>query len=265
MKIARYEFGGGVSYGIVEPGDGTVRELAREPFGGIRESGAVRLLSEVRLLAPAVPSKIVAVGLNYVDHAREMGKEIPAEPLLFLKAPSALNRPGGDVVYPRTSRRVDYEAELAVVIGRAARDVRAADAPSVIFGYTCMNDVTARDLQVRDGLFARAKGFDTFAPLGPWIETQLSPSALRVRCTVNGRVRQDGNTREMAASAFQLVEFITQVMTLFPGDVIATGTPPGVGPVEVGDVMTVEIEGIGSLTNRVAAPRESSRGETITR
>jgi 2-keto-4-pentenoate hydratase/2-oxohepta-3-ene-1,7-dioic acid hydratase in catechol pathway len=262
VRIVRYEYGGSPFYGIADPGRKTVRELAAGPFDPIRESGTVHPFAEIRLLAPAVPSKIVAVGLNYRDHAKEMGKPIPPEPLLFLKAPSALNRPGGDVVYPRSSRRVDHEAELAIVIGKTAKDVRAADAPSVILGYTCINDVTARDLQVRDGLYARAKGFDGFAPLGPWIETELSPSALRVRCTVNGRVRQDGNTRGMAASPFQLVEFITHIMTLFPGDVIATGTPPGVGSVEVGDVMTVEIEGIGALTNRVVAPGESNGGET---
>jgi 2-keto-4-pentenoate hydratase/2-oxohepta-3-ene-1,7-dioic acid hydratase in catechol pathway len=255
MKFLRYEKDGKVSGGILDPGSGEIREIEGLPFDGMRPTGKKDRLSEVRLLAPVVPSKIVAVGLNYKDHAREMGKKIPEEPLLFLKAPSALNRPGGDVVYPPSSQRMDYEAELAVVIGKVAKDVKEKDAPSVIFGYTCINDVTARDLQVKDGLFARAKGFDTFSPIGPWIETELDPSALRVRCLVNGELRQDGNTREMAASAFRLVEFISHVMTLLPGDVIATGTPPGVGPVKVGDVMTIEVEGIGSLTNRVVAPQ----------
>ena len=254
MKIGRYESDGRISFGIVDPKGGTVREIDGDPFDGIRETGAVRRLSEVRLLAPVAPSKIVAVGLNYRDHAKEMGKKIPEEPLIFLKAPSALNRPGGDVVYPAASRRVDYEAELAVVIGKRAKDVSEGEAPSVILGYTGINDVTARDLQTKDGLYARAKGFDTFAPLGPWIETELDPSGLSVRCTVNGVVRQDGNTREMGASVFRLVEFISHVMTLLPGDVIATGTPPGVGPVQVGDEMTVEVEGIGTLTNRIVAP-----------
>jgi 2-keto-4-pentenoate hydratase/2-oxohepta-3-ene-1,7-dioic acid hydratase in catechol pathway len=157
------------------------------------------------------------------------------------------------VIYPRASQRLDYEAELAVVIGKAAKSVKAMDAPSVILGYTCINDVTARDLQAKDGLYARAKGFDTFAPIGPWIETELDPGALRIRCLVNGQVRQDGNTREMAVSVFRLVEFISHIMTLFPGDVIATGTPPGVGPLKAGDVMTIDIEGIGPLTNRVVA------------
>lgn len=262
MKIGRYEAAGRVSFGVVDPEGDVVREIEGSPFGSIRETGEVRRLSEVRLLAPVTPSKIVAVGLNYRDHAKEMGKSLPEEPLLFLKAPSALNHPGGDVVYPSASRRVDHEAELAVVIGKEAKRVRSAEAAGVILGYTCINDVTARDLQARDVQYARAKGFDTFAPLGPWIETELSPESLAVRCAVNGEVRQDGNTREMGASVFRLVEFISHIMTLYPGDVIATGTPPGVGPLRVGDVVTVEIEGIGTLSNRIVAPQESSTRET---
>ena len=254
MKILRFESGGQAFYGLVDPGTGKIRELSGPPFEAIQLAGRGHSLDEVRVLAPVAPSKIVAVGLNYRDHAREMGKKIPEEPLLFLKAPSALNRPGGDIVYPRASKRVDHEAELAVVIGRTAKDVPRKDAASVILGYTCINDVTARDLQVKDGLYARAKGFDTFAPLGPWIETELDPSALAVRCLVNGQVRQDGNTREMAATVPELVEYISHIMTLCPGDVIATGTPPGVGPVKVGDEIRIELEGIGALTNRVVAP-----------
>jgi len=254
MKILRFEKTGKIFWGALTPESGEIREIEGGPFDGIRFTGNRHRLAEIRLLAPVVPSKIVAVGLNYKDHAREMGKKIPEEPLIFLKAPSALNHPGGDVVYPGATQRLDYEAELAVVIGRVAKAVKEKDAPSVILGYTCINDVTARDLQVKDGLYARAKGFDTFAPIGPWIETELDPSALRVRCLVNGKIRQDGNTREMGASVFRLVEFVSHIMTLFPGDVIATGTPPGVGPVNVGDVMTIEVEGIGSLTNRVVAP-----------
>ncbi len=254
MKILRFESGGTTAYGLVEPRTGEIREIAGEPFEGIRLTGRAFALDDVRVLAPVSPSKIVAVGLNYRDHAREMGKTIPAEPLLFLKAPSAVNRPGGDIVYPRASSRVDHEAELAVVIGRRAKEVKRKDASAVILGYTCINDVTARDLQVKDGLYARAKGFDTFAPLGPWIETELDPSALGIRCLVNGEIRQDGNTREMGATVPELVEFISHVMTLNPGDVIATGTPPGVGPVKVGDEIRIEVEGIGALTNRVVAP-----------
>jgi len=255
VKVLRFEKTGKTAWGVLSPETGEIREVSGTPFGGIRFTGDTHRVTDVRLLAPVVPSKIVAVGLNYKDHAREMGKKIPDEPLIFLKAPSALNHPGGDVMYPRATQRLDYEAELAVVIGSVAKDVKEKDAPKVIFGYTCINDVTARDLQVKDGLYARAKGFDTFAPIGPWIETEIDPSALRVRCLVNGEARQDGNTREMGASVFRLVEFISHIMTLYPGDVIATGTPPGVGPVKAGDSMTVEIEGIGSLTNRVVAPQ----------
>lgn len=262
MRIGRYEAGGRVSFGVVDPEGGVVREIEGSPFGTIRETGAVRRLAEIRLLAPVAPSKIVAVGLNYRDHANEMGKKIPEEPLLFLKAPSALNHPGADVVYPAASRRVDHEAELAVVIGKTAKNVRSAESAGVILGYTCINDVTARDLQVKDVQYTRAKGFDTFAPLGPWIETEVSPESLAVRCTVNGEVRQDGNTREMGASVFRLVEFISHVMTLYPGDVIATGTPPGVGPLRVGDAVTVEVEGIGALSNRIVSPAEFRTRET---
>lgn len=254
MKIVRYAADGKSSYGLVDPVTGRIREIAGDPFDAVQITGRALFLDDVRVLAPVTPSKIVAVGLNYRDHAAEMGKKIPEEPLIFLKAPSALNDPGGDVVYPRAAKRVDYEAELAVVIGRKAKDVKARNAGSVILGYTCINDVTARDLQVRDGLYARAKGFDTFAPLGPWIETDLDTSCLAVRCLVNGQVRQDGNTREMGATVPELVEFISHIMTLNPGDVIATGTPPGVGPVQVGDEMRIEVEGIGALTNRVVAP-----------
>jgi 2-keto-4-pentenoate hydratase/2-oxohepta-3-ene-1,7-dioic acid hydratase in catechol pathway len=254
MRIGRYAFGGQVRYGLIEQDAGKVHEILGEPFDEVRATGVVRRLEEVRLLAPVLPGKIVAVGLNYKDHAREMGKAIPEDPLLFLKAPSALNDPGGDIVYPSQSSRVDYEAELAVVIGLRAKGVKASDAAAHILGYTCINDVTARDLQAKDVQYTRAKGFDTFAPLGPWIETELDPSAASVRCVVNGGIRQDGNTREMGASVFRLVEFISSVMTLMPGDVIATGTPPGIGSLAVGDVVTVEVGGIGALTNRVVAP-----------
>ena len=254
MRIARFETGGRARYGVADPENGNIWEIAGEPFGPVEATGVARRLEEVRLLAPVVPGKIVAVGLNYRDHAREMGKTIPEEPLLFLKAPSALNDPGGEIVYPAQSRRVDYDAELAVVIGRVSKNVKEKDAAAHILGYTCINDVTARDLQEKDVQYTRAKGFDTFAPLGPWIVTDFDPAEAPVRCLVNGEVRQDGNTREMGASVYRLVEFISSVMTLFPGDVIATGTPPGVGSLHVGDVVTVEVGGIGALVNRVVAP-----------
>jgi len=254
MRIARYVYEGRTRFGVVDPEAGQVREVAGDPFARVETSGDARRLEDVRLLAPVVPGKIVAVGLNYKDHARELGMELPGEPLLFLKAPSALIGPGGGIVYPPQSRRVDFEAELAVVIGRAAKNVREKDAAAYILGYTCINDVTARDLQMKDVQFARSKGFDTFAPLGPWIVTDFEPAEAPVRSLVNGEVRQDGNTREMIASVYRLLEYVSSNMTLFPGDVIATGTPPGIGSLRVGDVVTVEVGGIGALTNRVVAP-----------
>jgi 2-keto-4-pentenoate hydratase/2-oxohepta-3-ene-1,7-dioic acid hydratase in catechol pathway len=216
--------------------------------------GARFPLGEVRLLAPCTPSKIIGVGRNYADHAAELGNELPKEPLLFLKAPSALNDPDGDIVYPPQSARVDYEGELAVVIGRRCRDVPKAGAADVILGYTVCNDVTARDLQQTDGQWARAKGFDTFAPLGPCIVTDLDPASLHVRTRLNGVVRQDCPTSKLIFDVPTLVEYISAAFTLEPGDVIATGTPSGIGPMQPGDVVTVEIEGIGALTNRVVSP-----------
>ncbi len=253
MRIARYESGGRARYGLVDPEGGKIREITGDPFGRIETASEARRLEEVRLLPPVVPGKIVAVGLNYRDHARELGMKIPEEPLLFLKAPSAVIASGAEIVCPPQSKRVDYEAELAVVIGRLAKNVREKDAAAHILGYTCINDVTARDLQMKDVQFARSKGFDTFAPLGPWIDTDIDPTETPVRCLVNGEVRQDGNTREMIATVYRLVEYISSNMTLFPGDVIATGTPPGVGSLRVGDVVSVEVGGVGALTNRVIA------------
>jgi 2-keto-4-pentenoate hydratase/2-oxohepta-3-ene-1,7-dioic acid hydratase in catechol pathway len=197
------------------------------------------------------PSKIVAVGLNYLAHARELGQEVATEPLIFLKPTSAIVGDQDDVVYPKASLRVDHEAELAVVIGRRCKDVNEGDAFDYVRGYTCANDVTARDLQESDDQWTRAKGFDTFCPLGPQVVENLDPSSLRVVARVNGEVRQDGHTSDMLFGVPSLVAFISGVMTLEPGDVILTGTPPGVGPVQRGDLMEVEIEGIGVLRNRV--------------
>jgi 2-keto-4-pentenoate hydratase/2-oxohepta-3-ene-1,7-dioic acid hydratase in catechol pathway len=197
------------------------------------------------------PSKIVAVGRNYLAHAQELGHPVPTEPLIFLKPPSAIVGDEDDVVYPRASQRVDHEAELAVVIGRRCKDVMQGDAFDYVRGYTCANDVTARDLQESDDQWTRAKGFDTFCPLGPAIVESLDPSALRVVARVNGEVRQDGRTSDMLFPVPALVAYISSVMTLEPDDVILTGTPPGVGPVRRGDVMEVEVEGIGVLRNRV--------------
>ena len=200
----------------------------------------------------ATPSKIVCVGRNYADHAKELGNEVPAEPILFLKPPSAVIAHGAKIVLPAQSQRVEHESELAIVIGKEARNVSAARWRDYVEGFTCANDVTARDLQKKDVQFTRGKSFDTFCPLGPWIETDLDPSALRVMARVNGAIRQDGNTKQMIFPPPVLVEFITSIMTLFPGDVILTGTPAGVGPLAPGDTVEIEIEGIGTLRNVVA-------------
>ena len=198
------------------------------------------------------PSKIVCVGRNYADHAKELGNEVPAEPILFLKPPSAVIGHGATIVLPPQSQRVEHESELAIVVGKEARKVSAARWRDYVQGFTCANDVTARDLQKKDVQFTRGKSFDTFCPLGPWIETDLDPSALRVTARVNGAIRQDGNTRQMIFPPPVLLEFITSIMTLLPGDVILTGTPAGVGPLLAGDTVEVEIEGIGTLRNVVA-------------
>lgn len=209
------------------------------------------LLREVRLLAPCFPTKVVAIGLNYRDHAKELDMALPEEPLLFLKPSSSVVGPGDAIVIPHQSTRVDYEAELAVVIGKTARKVKRSEADQHILGYTCLNDITARDLQSKDGQWSRAKGFDTFCPIGPWIETELDPGDLSIELLVNGSTKQASRTSHLAFSPVELVEFVSGVMTLFPGDIIATGTPAGIGPLAPGDTVEVRIEGIGSLVNVV--------------
>jgi 2-keto-4-pentenoate hydratase/2-oxohepta-3-ene-1,7-dioic acid hydratase in catechol pathway len=208
-------------------------------------------LETVRLLAPLLPSKVIGIGKNYVEHAREMGGEVPEEPLFFLKPSTAVIGPGDPIPYPPISERVDHEGELAVVIGRLARRVPMEEAGGYILGYTCGNDVTARDLQLKDGQWTRAKGFDGFCPIGPWIETELDPSDLAVECTVNGEPRQAARTSQLAFGPAFLIEHVSRVMTLLPGDVIMTGTPAGVGPLAIGDAVEVGIEGIGVLRNEV--------------
>ncbi len=208
-------------------------------------------VGEVRLLAPVIPSKVVCIGKNYLEHAQEMGGEVPDEPVIFLKPSTAVIGPEDLIPRPTWSERVDHEGELGVVIGRLARHVRAEEAGKVILGYTCGNDVTARDLQLKDGQWTRAKGFDGFCPLGPWVETEVDPGDLAVECRVNGETRQAARTSQLAFGPGELVEFITRVMTLLPGDVILTGTPAGVGPLAVGDTVDVEVEGIGVLRNEV--------------
>jgi 2-keto-4-pentenoate hydratase/2-oxohepta-3-ene-1,7-dioic acid hydratase in catechol pathway len=247
-----------MSFGVVEgssadPAGLTVAEVDGHPFGAIRFTGQRWALADVRLLSPILPSKVVCIGRNYVDHAQELGNEVPAEPLLFLKPSSAIIGPRDVIRRPPQSQQVEHEAELAVVIGaNGARRVDRADALKTVFGYTIGNDVTARDLQRRDVQFTRAKSFDSFCPLGPWIETQLDPSDLEIRCEVNDEVRQLGRTRDLVFDVPTLVSYVSHVMTLLPGDVILTGTPSGVSPIVAGDTCMVRIEGIGEIANPVA-------------
>ncbi|MEH0939284.1 fumarylacetoacetate hydrolase family protein [Micromonospora psammae] len=263
MRIARFAHAKGMSFGVVEGESGagpqslTIAEIEGHPFGQLQFSGARWALSDVRLLSPILPSKVVCVGRNYADHAAEHGSEVPKEPLLFLKPSTSVIGPRDAIRLPIFSKQVEHEAELAVVIGvTGARRADRAAAEKAIFGYTCANDVTARDLQRSDGQWARAKGFDSFCPIGPWITTGLDVSDLEIRCEV-GRdpeqmeVRQLGRTKDMVFDVPGLVSYISHVMTLLPGDVVLTGTPAGVSPLTDGDTVTVRIEGIGELTNPV--------------
>jgi 2-keto-4-pentenoate hydratase/2-oxohepta-3-ene-1,7-dioic acid hydratase in catechol pathway len=242
----------GPRWGIVE--DKRVYELQGTPFTPWVRGAEIGRVGQLQLLAPAVPTKVVCVGRNYPAHAAEHGSQVPPEPLLFLKPPSSVIGPGAPIILPPQSEQVDYEAELAVVIGRRCRDVSSREAWDYVLGVTCGNDVTARDLQRRDGQWTRAKGFDTFCPLGPWLVAGLSEADaadLHVTCRVNGELRQRGHTGEMAFPPAQLIAYVAGIMTLEPGDVIMTGTPAGVGPLAAGDVVEVEVEGVGSLRNPV--------------
>ncbi|OAA20919.1 2-keto-4-pentenoate hydratase/2-oxohepta-3-ene-1,7-dioic acid hydratase [Frankia sp. EI5c] len=255
MRIARFTDGSEPAFGVVEgsPEEGTavVAGITPHPFAPFTFNGVRRPLADVRLLAPVLPSKILCIGKNYADHAREMGGEPPAGPVLFLKPSTSVAGPGDPVVLPADSQRVDYEGELAVVIGRLCRDVPVERALSVVLGFTCANDVTARDEQAADGQWTRAKGHDTFCPLGPWIETDLDPSDLALRTTLDGEVRQDSRTRLLLHDVPALVAFMSRAMTLLPGDVLLTGTPAGVGPMRAGQTVAVTVDGIGTLTNPV--------------
>jgi 2-keto-4-pentenoate hydratase/2-oxohepta-3-ene-1,7-dioic acid hydratase in catechol pathway len=254
MKIVRFRYDGRDRYGALEDDritalEGTIEDLVPA------KSVASIALADGRLLAPATPSKIVAIGLNYADHAAEGNRELPKEPMIFIKPSTAVIGPGDDIVYPPQTTNLHHEGELAIVIGKTARNVARSEARRYVLGYTCANDVTARDLQRRDVQFTRGKGFDTFAPLGPWIVTDLDPSDLALEVRVNGEVRQKSRTSQLIFDCDFLVSFISQVMTLLPGDVISTGTPAGVSPMKIGDVVEVEIERIGCLKNAIAAPR----------
>jgi 2-keto-4-pentenoate hydratase/2-oxohepta-3-ene-1,7-dioic acid hydratase in catechol pathway len=234
--------------------------LEGDLFGAFRRKEPHLALDAIRILAPVLPSKVVAVGRNFAAHAEEHGGEVPALPLLFLKAPSALLDPGEPIILPPQSAQVEHEAELAVVMGRGGRWIQPEQARRHVLGYTAANDVTARDLQNADGQWTRAKSFDTFLPLGPWIETELDPSDVLITGSVNGQMRQMASTRDMVFSVPQLIAFVSSVMRLFPGDVLLTGTPAGVGPLLAGDSVSIEIEGIGVLTNPVQADRHPTAG-----
>ena len=263
MRLGRIASPDGVAFVSVEGGTGggvntgdTAREIAEHPFGTPTFTGRSWPLADVRLLAPILATKIICVGKNYADHAAEMGGGAPpADPMIFMKPSTTIIGPNVAIVLPPSSSEVHYEGELAVVIGRPCKDVSAAKALDVVLGYTVANDVTARDHQAADGQWTRSKSHDTFCPLGPWIETQLDPSQLDLRTEVDGVTKQDSNTALLLHDVPEIIEWISAVMTLLPGDVILTGTPAGVGPITNGQSVSITIEGIGTLTNPVTAKR----------
>lgn len=258
MRLARIAHSEGVAFVSIEAeGDNDdaaqVLEIADHPFGKPNYTGRRWPLADVRLLAPILPTKVIAVGRNYAKHAEEFGNEVPADPMIFLKPSTSVIGPNAAIKLPPASSRVDFEGELAVVIGRPIKNIPAEAAPAAILGYTIANDVSARDLQAADGQWGRAKGFDTFCPLGPWISTDVDPADLRLISEVDGVVKQDARTSEMVHKVNDLVAFVSSVMTLLPGDVILTGTPEGVGPIDEGQQVSITVEGIGTLTNPVQA------------
>jgi len=260
MKIVRFMHEGDAVTGILE--DGRVYPAAGSIYSELRMIEADSLpVGEATLLPPVLPSKVVAVGLNYRDHAEEVGAPIPAEPLLFMKPSTSVIGPGEPIVHPSVCTRMDYEAELALVVKEKAYRVTEEDAVPFILGYTCCNDVTARDIQTRDGQWTRAKSFDTFCPIGPVIETNVDPARLNVMSRLNGETRQSSNTGQFIFPVFELFSFISHIMTLLPGDVITTGTPSGIGAMKPGDTVEIEIEGIGVLRNEIVAEHTGSGGE----
>lgn len=249
MRICRVAVGAEEFFAQMD-GD-IVYRLEGNPFESIIKSNKQYALNDVRLLAPTMPSKVVCLGKNYSDHAKEMGGEAPDSPLIFLKPSTSVINPEDFIDYPPDCKRLDYEAELAIVIGKRCKDVQKENYRDVIFGYTCLNDVTARDLQQADEQWTRGKGFDTFCPMGPWIETELEPSNVQVEARLNGKVCQSASTSLLIHPIDKLIWFISRVMTLLPGDIIATGTPAGIGPMQRGDCIEIEVEGIGVLRNYV--------------
>lgn len=249
MKYVRFIKNNQIQYGILK--DQQIEILAGDLFNSVKPTGKMVAVDAVKLLAPCTPSKAVCVGLNYLDHALEMKEPLPEEPLLFLKPSTALNHPNNPIIYPKLTKNLHYEAEVAVVIKKKAKNVKAKDYADYVLGYTCGNDVTARDLQKKDGQWTRGKSFDTFLPLGPCIATDVDPGNLKITLTLNDEIKQSSSTSQLIFPVPVLIEKITEVMTLNPGDVILTGTTSGVGPMNIGDVVTVEIEGIGKLVNSI--------------
>jgi 2-keto-4-pentenoate hydratase/2-oxohepta-3-ene-1,7-dioic acid hydratase in catechol pathway len=256
MKILRYSHETGISHGVLK--NDRVHPILGDIFSDFRtEEEKPAAIEHVKILPPVNPTKVIAVGINYRDHAQEFDHHIPEEPVLFMKPPTAVIGPGDAILLPPSSKRVDYEAELAAVVKKEAHKISGGEAEDYILGYTCLNDVTARDLQRKDGQWTRAKSFDTFGVVGPWIETDVGdPNRLAVECRLNGRVRQQSSTEQLAFDCRFLVSWCSRVMTLEPGDVIATGTPAGIGPMQPGDTVEVEVEGVGVLSNPVVAERE---------
>ena len=250
MKLIRIKVGEQIHYGSLL--DGKVELMKGDLSESLDPLGIIKEIEQIELLAPVVPSKVICVGLNYKDHAREMGMELPKEPIIFLKPPTTVLDPGKPIELPALSKQVDYEAELAIVIKKQGKYIPRSEAKDFILGYTCANDVTARDIQKIDGQWTRAKAFDTFLPLGPFIETKLEVENLTIKAILNGEIKQSSNTNEMIFSVDYMISYISQVMTLYPGDVILTGTPPGIGPMKSGDEIVIEIEGLGLLRNPVA-------------
>ncbi len=249
MKILRAKKESQTFYAVMD--GSTVKVIKGLPYDDISYTGKEYSIGSIEILAPCEPSKVVAVGLNYVAHAGEMKEKMNETPIIFLKASSSVLPNGGEIVYPKTTQRVDYEAELGAVISKKCKNVTPEQAKDYVFGYTALNDVTARDLQKVDGQWTRAKSFDTFCPFGPYIDTDFDPAGRRVQSILNGEIKQDGNTDDMRFDTFELISFISQCMTLHPGDVIATGTPSGIGPMQKGDSVEIRIEGLDPLINKI--------------
>jgi len=250
MKIIQFEKGKVISYGVLN--NNIINPIVGNIFENIKTDNSTAFdISEVKILPPVFPTKVVAIGLNYKDHAAELGEELPDEPKLFIKPSTSVIGHDDNIIYPTMSKRVDYEAELAAIVGKKAHKVSVENAKDYILGYTCLNDVTARDLQQKDGQWTRSKSFDTFCPIGPVIETEIDPNNIDIYSRVNGVVKQSSNTKNFIFPMFELFSFISHIMTLLPGDIITTGTPSGIGSMKPGDTIEIEVKGIGVLRNKV--------------